>query len=128
MSARAPLLELTWAGFDAAVDVIAAQCRWRDRPGVHAASPDGAVLAQALADRLGLNVLELPGPGMLLVDVVSSAAVAEKAAAWADVEVWVWVDCSGGRWPSAVKAVGRAHLVFPWQRSCRRPFVSGFDD
>jgi len=129
MSARAPLLELTWAGFDAAVDVIAAQCSWRDRAGVHAASSDGVVLAMALADRLGLNVLELPGPGMLLVDAVSSAALVEKAAAWSDVEAWVWVDCSSaGQWPSVMKAMGRACLVFPWQRSCRREFVPGFDD
>lgn len=57
----APTLQLTWAGFDAAVDLIAAQCRWRDRAGVHgvdAVDAAGQLLALALADRLGLNVLQ----------------------------------------------------------------------
>jgi hypothetical protein len=120
-----PTLELTWAGFDAAVDLIAAQCRRRDRSGVHAASVDGEALAERLAAQLGLNVLELPTPGMLLVDAHVTPELIEKAACWSDVEAWVWVDTSpGGRWPSVVKVAGRAALRFPW----RREFLAGFDD
>ena len=120
-----PTLELTWAGFDAAVDLIAAQCRRRDRSGVHAASVDGDALAERLAAQLGLNVLELPSPGMLLVDATATDAMAEKAASWADVEAWVWIDNSShGRWQSVMKVVGSARLLFPW----RREFLAGFDD
>lgn len=125
MTDPSPLMELTWAGFDVAVDLIAAQCLRRDRSGVHAASADGEVLAERLAERLGLNVLELPTPGMLLVDAHATDELAEKAAAWSDVEAWVWVDTSSaGRWPSVMKVAGRAALRFPW----RREFVPGFDD
>lgn len=126
MTGRAgPLMELTWAGFDVAVDLIAAQCRRRDRSGVHAASVDGVPLADRLAERLGLNVLELPTPGMLLVDGHVTPELTEKAAAWADVEAWVWVDnSSAGRWPSVMKVSGGAALLFPW----RREFLPGFDD
>jgi hypothetical protein len=125
MNNRTPRLELTWAGFDAAVDLIAAQCRWRDRPGVHAASADGEPLAAALSTRLGLSLLELAGPGMLLVDATPTEALQEKASSWGDVEAWVWVDTSSrGRWPSVMKACGPAVLLFPW----RRQFLPGFDD
>lgn len=125
MTAPSPLLELTWAGFDVAVDLIAAQCRRRDRSGVHAASADGEPLAQRLAEQLGLNVLELPTPGMLLVDAHVTPELIEKAACWSDVEAWVWVDTSSaGRWPSVMKVMGRTALRFPW----RREFLPGFDD
>jgi hypothetical protein len=125
MNNRTPRFELHWAGFDAAVDLIAAQCRWRDRPGVHAASSDGEPLAAALSARLGLTLLELPGPGMLLVDASPTDALQEKASAWSDVEAWVWVDTSSrGLWPSVVKVTGPAVLLFPW----RRQFLPGFDD
>ena len=124
MMASTARLELTWAGFDAAVDLIAAQCRWRDRPGVHAASADGEPLAAALSTRLGLNLLELAGPGMLLVDATPTDALQEKASAWGDVDAWVWVDTSTrGLWPSVMKACGPAVLLFPW----RRHFVTGDD-
>lgn len=124
-AARPPQLELTWAGFEVAVDLIAAQCLRRDRSGVHAATADGVVLAERLAERLGLNVLELPTPGMLLVDASVTGPLLEKAASWPDVESWVWVDTTPkGRWQSVVKVSGSVALRFPW----RREFVPGFDD
>lgn len=125
MPQRQPLMQLTWDGFEVAVDLIAAQCRRRDRSGVHAASVDGEELATRLAQLLGLNVLELPTPGMLLVDAHVTDSLIEKAVAWSDVEAWVWVDTSRkGRWQSVMKAPFPAALLFPW----RREFVPGFDD
>jgi hypothetical protein len=118
-------MQLTWDGFDVAVDLIAAQCRRRDRSGVHAASADGVWLAERLAEHLGLNVLELPTPGMLLVDAIVTPELSQKAAAWSDVEAWVWVDTSRSCcWQSVMKAPFPAALLFPW----RREFVPGFDD
>ena len=69
---RPPLMFLTWAGFDAAIDLIAAQCVRRDRSGVYGASSSGVVMAVALSDRLSLPLLQYPTPGMLLVDAVAT--------------------------------------------------------
>lgn len=111
----APTLQLTWAGFDAAVDLIAAQCQWRDRAGAYGADPAGQLLAHALAPRLGLNVLSMPGPGM----VELHGAVDQPPSslwAWPDVEVWVWVDMTPDhRLQSVVKATPGARVLMPWQ-------------
>jgi hypothetical protein len=132
MTKRLPVVQLTWAGFEAAVDVIAASCCRRDRSGVHAATPAGMVLAVALAERLGLNVLQQATPGMLLVDCYNTPELRRASEAHEDVEPWVWADGSPShRWNSAVKIQGPAALVLPWQdagASCRRPFLAGFDD
>lgn len=127
----APLMQLTWAGFDAAVDLIVAQCRWRDRAGVHGVDPAGQLLALALADRLGLNVLQQAGPGMI---EVHGLAVTPPASSWAwpDVEVWAWVDATPAQGvQSVVKVMAGTRVAMPWQdaqASQRRPFVPGFDD
>ena len=55
-----PVLQLTWAGFEAAVDLIAAQCRWRDRAGLYGADAAGQLLCYELSKRLGLNILPRP--------------------------------------------------------------------
>lgn len=127
----APTMQLTWAGFDAAVDVIAAQCRWRDRAGVHGADAAGQLLAVALAERLGLNVLPLAGPGMLEVHGLVRRAPASSWA-WPDVEVWAWADATAEhRVQSVMKVTAGTLVLMPWQdasASHRRPFVAGFDD
>lgn len=127
----APILQLTWAGFEAAVDVIAAQCRWRDRAGLHGVDAGGQLLAWALAERLGLNVLPMAGPGMIELHGVVTKP---PASSWAgpDVEVWAWVDATPGQAvQSVVKATAGTRVVMPWQdaqTSQCRPFVPGFDD
>jgi hypothetical protein len=128
MTSRAPLLHLTWQGFDAAVDLIAAQCQRQGRSGVYGMAPAGRVLAVALADRLALELLDAPAPGMLLVAGCAPAEVAGIA----DVEAWVWVDPTPEHSCNAVMRVdGAAQVVFPWQDAptCSpTPFVPGFHD
>lgn len=131
MTQRPPLLQLTWAGFDAAVDLIAAQCRWRDRAGVHGADAAGQLLAAALGERLGLNVLPLAGPGMVEVHGLVRRAPASDWA-WPDVEVWAWADATPEqRVQSVMKVTPGTLVLMPWQDAAantRRPFVAGFDD
>jgi hypothetical protein len=126
---------LTWAGFEVAVDLIAAQCLRRDRSGIYAASEAGLVLAVALADRLSLSLLQLPTPGMVLIDTVATdnSNFAHLAASTEDVEPWAWVDATAQHQVnSALKVQGAcARVVMPWQEvpaTCRQPFVKGFHD
>lgn len=121
------LLQLTWAGFEAAVDVIAAQCP-RDRIGVHGVDRGGQLLAWALADRLGLEVMRQPGSGMLQLHGV---LVSQPRLLWGDALVWTWIDASPGQnVVSVVKATPGTTVLMPWQDAVtsRRPFVPGFDD
>lgn len=126
MTRRAPLLQLTWAGLDAAVDVIAAQCCWRDRAGIHGADAGGHVLALALAERLGLNVLQQAGPGVVVI-----YGLAQQLPG-GDDDVWAWVDLTPEQQLQSVMKVTPGTLVLmPWQdatAACARPFVAGFDD
>ncbi len=125
------ILQLTWAGFDAAVDLIAAQCRWRDRAGLHGVDAAGQLLALALADRLGMNALPMAGPGMIELHGVVRRVPASNWA-WPDVDVWAWVDATADQSvQSVVKATAGTPVLMPWQdaaTSRRRTFVSGFDD
>jgi hypothetical protein len=128
---NAPVLQLTWAGFEAAVDLIAAQCRPRDRAGVHGVDPAGQLLAYALGERLGLNVLPQAGPGTIELHGLA-VKPSPSSWAWPDVEVWVWVDASEAQsLQSVMKVTAGTRVLMPWQDApaCHpRPFVSGFDD
>lgn len=135
MSVRPPLMVLTWAGFDAAVDLIAAQCVRRDRSGVHGISGAGQVLAVALSDRLSLSLLQHPTPGMILVDAVVSdrSSFIKLASDTEDVDPWAWVDATTDKQVSSVLKVDGAcaAVVLPWQdipATCREPFLRGFHD
>jgi hypothetical protein len=125
------ILQLTWAGFDAAVDLIAAQCCWRDRAGLHGVDPGGQLLALALAERMGMNALPVAGPGTIELHGVVMKPPA-SAWAWPDVEVWAWVDATPAQSvQSVVKATPGTKVLMPWQdaiTSRRRVFVPGFDD
>lgn len=131
MTNRAPIMQLTWPGFEAAVDLIAAQCRSRDRAGLYGADLGGQLMAHALADRLGLNALQQPGPGMIELHglVIKPPA---SSWAWPDVEIWAWVDATAGQQlQSVVKVTAGTTVLMPWQdasASHRRVFVAGFDD
>ena len=128
---RLPVLQLTWAGFEAAVDLIAAQCCWRDRAGLYGCDPGGRFLASALADRLGLNVLQLAGPGMIEAHGLVTKPPA-AGWAWPGVEVWAWVDATEAQTvQSVMKVTAGTTVLMPWQDAdagCKRPFVAGFDD
>ncbi len=121
------LLQLTWAGFEAAVDVIAAQCP-RDRIGVHGVDRGGQVLAWALSERLGLEVMSKPGSRMLQLHGV---VVSQPRLLWGDAQVWTWIDASPGQnIVSVVKARAGTMVLMPWQDAVTppRPFVPTFDD
>jgi hypothetical protein len=127
MSSDGPLLTLTWAGFDAAVDVIAAQCS-RQCTSVCGMDRGGQLLAWALADRLGLEVTERPRAGGMLV-----YGVLDRAPRYLRVEVgqiWSWVQQCPLGW-SVMNATPGTRVLMPWQdapASCIRPFVAGFND
>ena len=125
-------LHLTWQGFEAAVDLIAAQCRRQGRTGIYGLTPPGKVLAIALADRLELDMLERPAAGMLAVLGCYTGCELMPAAGLADVEAWAWVGCSPSDTCNSVMRVeGRTLVLWPWQDPptlYRRPFVPGFDD
>jgi hypothetical protein len=124
------MLSLTWAGFEAAVDVIAAQCTWRDRAGVWGGDMSGQLLAHALSSRLGLQVLREPGPGALLLYGCLSEWPA-PAMTWPDADVWAWVNVSRDeRVLAVVRALPGTEVLMPWQdaQTNRRPFMPGFDD
>jgi hypothetical protein len=127
---RPPVLQLTWAGFEAAVDLIAAQCCWRDRAGIYGADAAGQLLAYELSERLGLNTLPQAGPGRIEVHGVVTKPVASTWA-WPDVEVWAWVDASEAQSvQSVMKVTAGTRVLMPWQDpgACQRKFVPGFDD
>lgn len=114
MTQRPPILQLTWAGFDAAVYVIAAHCR-RDRIGVHGVDAMGQLLAYSLSHRLGLITLPNAGPSMLEVHGVVHKPPASRWA-WPDVDVWAWVDATRHHdVQSVVKATSSIKVYMPWQ-------------
>ena len=125
------MLQLTWAGFDAAVDLIVAQCRWRDRAGVHGVDAAGQLLAYSLSERLGLNTLPQAGPGILELHGVARRVPA-SGWAWPDVNVWAWVDATPEQTvQSVMKVTAGTIILMPWQNArshTKRPFVAGFDD
>jgi hypothetical protein len=127
MSCPGPLLTLTWAGFDAAVDVIAAQCSKRCTS-VCGMDRGGKLLAWALAERLGVEVTERPRAGGMLVYGLLEAPPRYLRVEIAELWSWVRVSPVG----SGVMTASRGTQVFmPWQdapASCIRPFVAGFDD
>ena len=125
------MLQLTWAGFDAAVDLIVAQCRWRDRAGVHGVDAAGQLLAYSLSERLGLNTLPQAGPGILDLHGVARRVPA-SGWAWPDLDVWAWVDATPEQTvQSVMKVTAETIILMPWQDAAahtKRPFVVGFDD
>jgi|GEM_PF-872574 len=135
MSKCPPLMVLTWAGLEAAVDLIAAQCNHRDRNGVYGCSSHGLVLAVTLSERLSLPLLQNPTPGMILVDAVvdDRSIFIQLANTFNDVDPWAWVDATSDKKVSSViKLDGAcATVVMPWQdipANCREPFLTGFHD
>lgn len=126
-------LHLTWQGFEVAVDLIAAQCRRQGRSGIYGTTPPGKMLAIALADRLGLEMLDAPAPGMLLVlGSYSGCELLAAAAGLDDVEAWAWVGCSpSDACNSVIRVQGPTQVLWPWQDAPTlhgRPFIEGFDD
>lgn len=126
-------LQLTWDGFEAAVDIIAAMV---DHPqnlsGVYGGTDIGRFLAVAVAYRLGMSTLEVPSPGMLLVDgAVDNDEVLKVLAGYEESQAWVWVDATGESLYNSVMKVGPGMQVsYPWEDalSCRELFIGGLHD
>ncbi len=124
-------IQLTWPGFDAAIDLIAAQCN-RKCSGVYGPTSAGTMLAIALASRLNVAHLNKGQNGMLLVEGWGwDRQIADFAERFEDVEVWVWIDTT----PNYYNAVCRMETVncvaMPWQDAaldCSQPFIPTFHD
>ena len=125
-------VQLTWPGFDAAIDLIAAQCRSNDRSGVFGVTSAGTMLAIALADRLNLKNLEGPENGMLLVEAwVWDQRLSNFADNYDDVEVWAWVDTTPDFYNAVCRLEGISCLAMPWQDAaldCLDHFIPTFHD
>lgn len=122
------ILHLTWAGLEAAVDVIAAQCP-RGRDVVCGMDRGGMVLAWALADRLGMEYSPRPVSHALMVYGLVERTPRTRCV---DAAPWAWVDMTPSHSVESVMKVTPGTLVLmPWQdavASHRRAFVPGFDD
>jgi xanthine phosphoribosyltransferase len=126
-------VQLTWSGFDAAIDLIAAQCNRGESIGVYSGTSAGTMLAIPLADRLRLPVLEAPKDKMLLVDAhVADWLFAEFSHRWEVADAWVWIDTSMSSSYNAVcRLAGVASVAMPWQDAmidCCQSFIPTFHD
>lgn len=124
-------MQLTWAGFDAAVDLIACQCT-RHHGGIFGASHAGKFLAVAVGYRLGMPVLERPAPGMLLMGgVVRDLRLEDKFWDYTP-EIWVWVDQTPQHAYNSVMTTDTGvNIAMPWQDAMTpttETFISGFHD
>ena len=129
-------LQLTWAGFDAAVDLIAAQCCRSHVDCVHAQSSPGLMLAIAVAERLKLPVCDFPQDKMLLLEGHAwDKGFLEYAHRYKNVEAWVWIDTTpDGIYNAVVKMPSGSvqRVAMPWQDAlinyCNELFIPGFHD
>lgn len=130
------VVQLTWAGFDAAVDLIVAQCCRSNVDCVHAPSSPGLMLAIAVAERLKLPICDAPQDNMLLLEGhACDFALADYAHQYENVEAWVWVDTTfDSVYNSVVKMPfhKRPLIAMPWQDAmidhCNEHFIPGFHD
>ena len=106
-------LYLTWSGFTAAVDVIAAQCERREV--VCGMDRAGQVLAWALSERLDIECASRPCNGALLVWGLIERAPRTQCS---DPAIWAWVDATPRhRIQSVVKASVGTVVLMPWQHA-----------
>ncbi len=123
-----PTLHLTWAGLDAAVDVIAAQAP-RYCTAICGMDRAGIVLAWALADRLAVPCAARPQASALLLWGLVERKHRSRCA---DAAIWAWVDMTARHGTNSVmKVTPGTAVLMPWQDApaCHpRPFVAGFDD
>lgn len=120
-------LHLTWAGLDAAVDVIAAQAP-RHCTTVCGMDRAGTVLAWALSERLGIECAGRPCSGALLL---WGLAARKPRTRCLDAAIWAWVDMTARhRVESVMKVTPGTEVLMPWQDAlaCTRDFIPGFDD
>lgn len=124
---RAIVLRLTWAGFDAAVDVLDAISP-RGVEMVCGMDRGGMLLAWALSERLGIECTTRPGVGALLVHGVVER---EPRVRRPGTSVLAWVDATPGQSVQSVcKASAGTQVLMPWQDAIGspRPFVPRLDD
>jgi hypothetical protein len=129
-------LQLTWAGFDAAVDLIVAQCCRSDVDCVYAPSSSGLMLAIPVADRLKLPLSDTPQDNMLLLEGHAwDCALSCYASRYKNAQPWVWLDTTlDGIYNSVVKmpSVKPVCVAMPWQDAmidcCNELFIPGFHD
>tara|TARA_B100001063_G_scaffold171349_1_gene160479 strand:- start:8880 stop:9272 length:393 start_codon:yes stop_codon:yes gene_type:complete len=125
-------VQLTWAGFDAAIDLISAQTTRRTCSGVYGPTSPGTVMAIALAHRLDVPRLTEPENNMLLVDAWGwNRMLAEFSYNYEDVSVWVWVDTTPYFYNAVCHMEGVSCVSMPWQdaaHECLEYFIPDFHD
>lgn len=124
---RPVVMRLTWAGFDAAVDVMSALCP-SGVDVVCGVDRGGMVLAWALSERLDIEYSLRPVSGALLVYGLVTSRPRSRCA---DPVLLAWVDASPEQAVQSVcKATAGTRVLMPWQDAVAspRPFVPGFDD
>ena len=125
-------MQLTWAGFEIAVDLIAAQAS-RHRSGVYGATSIGRILAVAVAYRLQLPVLEEPVYQCLVTEGLGFDDRLIKQHQALDAEIWVWLDQTKDRlYSSVLRTDDKVRIFMPWEEAladhCAERFVTGFHD
>ena len=124
-------LQLTWSGFETAVDLIVAQSS-RHCSGVYGESAVGKFLAVAVAYRLEVPVLDGPAFKMLVTEGVANDEELHDRYLSHSAQVWVWIDQSINKTYNSVITVDRtANIFMPWEDAfgpCSETFISGFHD
>ena len=125
-------LQLTWSGFETAVDVITARCD-RNCRGVYGESAVGKFLAVAVAYRLQVPVLDAPAYKMLLVEGVAVDEELHDRYLAQSAQVWLWIDQSLNKnYNSVITVEPTAKIYMPWEDAfgpcTTEPFIRGFHD
>lgn len=113
------VLQLNWAGFDAAVEQIAASVDPATLTGVYGIPRGGLVLAVALSHRLGLPLVESVCASTLIVDDIrdSGATLEALRAGGLTGPVWVWAtrQTEPEGYGAVLTGIGPSWVIFPWE-------------
>ena len=111
-----PVLALTWAEFDEAVDHLAGALSGAGVERVYGVPRGGLCLAVALSHRLRVPLIDHPAPGALVVDDIYDTGQTMEALRGYGRTLAVWA-VKGS--PAGVIAARACHsdqwLVFPWE-------------
>lgn len=109
--------ELTWAGFDVAVQTIADAFADQGLSAVCGIPRGGLPLAVAISHRLGLPLVYTPAPGVLLVDDIhdSGRTLADWRIPGSPAAVWVTREAKPADHFAVLTDVGPGWFTFPWE-------------
>jgi hypothetical protein len=107
---------LTWADFDRAVDVLAAQLSRHSLTGVYGIPHGGRWLVEAFSHRLDVPLLLDPIPGCAIVDdfVDTGSTLSRNWSPDCALAVWITSDIPNRRWIHTTMLDRGSHPAFPW--------------